>query len=111
MRGKYYNKRIIPNGSGDTALVLSLIPQVALGSQDGRFTLDAGAGWALLSRYHFRTQDYGGYFQFALTTGISVPLFKSVGIGYRFLHYSDAGIYGPHKTGVDFHMTELTYRF
>jgi hypothetical protein len=99
------------HGSGDTALLLSLIPQVALGSQDGRFTLDVGAGGALLSRHHFGTQDYGGCFQFALTTGVSVPLFKSLGIGYRFLHYSDAGIYGPHKTGADFHMTELTYRF
>jgi hypothetical protein len=98
-------------GSGDTALTVSLIPQVAIGSQDGRFTLDAGAGGALLSRHQFGTQDYGGCFQFALTTGVSVPLFKWLGIGYRFLHYSDAGIYGPHKTGADFHMIELTYRF
>jgi hypothetical protein len=98
-------------GAGETALVVSLIPLVALGSQDGRFTLDMGAGGALLSRHRFGTQDYGGYFQFALTAGVGVPLFKRLGVGYRFLHYSDTGIYGPHNTGADFHMLEFTYRF
>jgi hypothetical protein len=99
------------HGGGETALVVSLIPLVALGSQDGRFTLDMGAGGALLSRYLFGTQDYGGYFQFALTAGVGVPLFERLGVGYRFLHYSDAGINGPHNTGADMHMLELTYRF
>jgi hypothetical protein len=98
-------------GAGETALVVSLIPLVALGSQDGRFTLDMGAGGALLSRHHFGTQDFGGYFQFALTAGIGVPLFKRLGVGYRFLHYSDSGIYGPYNTGADLHMLELIYRF
>ena len=98
-------------GAGETALVVSLIPLRALGSQDGRFTLDMGAGGALLSRHHFGTQDFVGYFQFALTAGLSVPLFKRFGVGYRFQHYSDAGMYGPSNTGADMHMLELTYRF
>jgi hypothetical protein len=98
-------------GDGDTALVVSLIPLVALGSQDGRFTFDMGAGGALLSRHHFGTQDFGGNFQFALTVGVGVPLFERLGVGYRFLHYSDAGIYGPNNTGADLHMLELIYRF
>jgi len=98
-------------GAGETALVVSLIPLVALGSQDGWVTLDMGVGGVLLSRHRFGTQDYGEYFQFALTAGVGVPLFKRLGVGYRFLHYSDAGIYGPHNTGADFHMLELTYRF
>jgi hypothetical protein len=96
---------------GDTALVASLIPLIALGSQDGRFTLDMGAGGALLSRHRFGTQDFGGNFQFALTAGAGVPLFERLGVGYRFLHYSDAGIYGPNNTGADLHMLELIYRF
>ena len=98
-------------GAGETALVVSLIPLVAFGTQDGRFTLDMGAGGALLSRHRFGTQDYGGYFQFALTAGVGVPIYKRLGVGYRFLHYSDAAIYGPHNTGADFHMLELTWRF
>jgi hypothetical protein len=96
---------------GETGLVVSLIPLVALGSQDGRFTLDMGAGGALLSRHRFGTQDFGGNFQFALTVGVGVPLFERLGVGYRYLHYSDAGINGSHTTGADLHMLELTYRF
>lgn len=98
-------------GAGETALVISLIPVLALGSQDGRFTLDLGIGGALLSKHRFGTQDYGGPFQFALTLGAGVPLYERLGLGYRFLHYSDAGIYGSHTTGADFHMVEFTYRF
>lgn len=98
-------------GAGATALVVSLIPLVTFGSQDGRFTLDMGAGGALLSRHTFGTQDFGGYFQFALTAGVSIPLFKRLGVGYRYLHYSDAAIYGHQHTGADLHMLELNYRF
>jgi Lipid A 3-O-deacylase (PagL) len=98
-------------GAGETALVVSLIPVLALGSQDGRFTLDLGIGGALLSEHRFGTQDFGGPLQFALTLGVGVPLYERLGVGYRFLHYSDASIYGSHTTGADFHMIEFTYRF
>jgi len=98
-------------GVGKNALVVSAIPLLAFGSRDGRFTFDMGAGGALLSRARFGSQDYGGLFQFALTLGFNVPVRKGVGAGYRFMHYSDANIYGPDSIGADFHMIELTYRF
>jgi len=98
-------------GAGETALVVSLIPVLALGSQDGRFTFDLGVGGALLSKHRFGTQDFGGAFQFALTTGVNVPIYERLGVGYRFLHYSDAGMHGSHTTGADLHMIEFTYRF
>ena len=98
-------------GGGDTGLVVSLMPLLAFGSRDGRFTLDMGAGVALFSRHTFGTQDFGGHFQFTLTAGVGVPLFKGLGAGYRFVHYSDASLYGHHTTGADLHMLEITYRF
>jgi len=98
-------------GAGDTALVVSLIPALALGSRDGRFSLDLGAGGALLSRHQFGTQDFGGPFQFALTLGAGFPIYRRLGLGYRFQHYSDAAINGSDTTGADLHMVELTYRF
>ncbi len=98
-------------GAGKTALVVSLIPALALGSQDGRFTLDLGAGLALFSRHEFGEQDFGGPLQAALTLGASVPLYKRFGVGYRYLHYSDMGLYGTYTTGADIHMIELSYRF
>jgi hypothetical protein len=98
-------------GADKTALVASLIPVLAIATQDGRFTLDLGAGLALLSRHRYAQQDYGGPLQFALTLGFSIPLYERVGVGYRFLHYSDASAYGSGTIGADFHMLELIYRF
>jgi len=98
-------------GAGKTALVASIIPALAFGRQDGRFTVDLGAGLALLSKHRYAQQDYGGPLQFALTFGVGVPLYQRVGVGYRFLHYSDAGANGPDTIGADFHMVELIYRF
>lgn len=97
-------------GGGESALVLALIPELTLGSEDGRFTLDLGAGGAWFSRHRFGTQDYGGPFQFALTAGASVPVYNNLNLGYRFLHYSDAGVHGSDTIGADFHMIEFSYR-
>ncbi len=101
----------VMQGVGKTALVVSAIPVVTFGSQDGRFTLDLGAGLALISEHRFANQDFGGALQAALTFGVAVPLYRRTGIGYRFQHYSDAGAYGSHTIGADFHMLEFTYRF
>ena len=99
-------------GEADKAgFVASAIPLLALAREDGRFTLDFGAGLGLLGKPGYARQDFGGALQFALTLGLSVPLYERIGVGYRFLHYSDGGAYGHEKTGVDFHMIELTYRF
>jgi hypothetical protein len=97
--------------AGENALTVSLIPEITVRGKGGWFVLDAGAGFALFSRYELGTQDYGGPFQFALTVGASLPLGKRWGLGYRFLHYSDAGINGDDTTGADFHMVEISYRF
>ncbi len=98
-------------GAENKAFALSLIPVLAVGSQDGRFVLDLGAGGAWLSRHTFEKQDYGGHFQFALTVGVGVPLYGRLGVGYRFLHYSDAGVHGKNTIGADFHVVEFIYRF
>jgi len=98
-------------GAGETALVTSLIPVLAIGTQDRRFTVDLGAGFALMSRHRYAQQDFGGPLQAALTLGVGVPLYRRVGVGYRFMHYSDGGAYGEHTIGADFHMIELVYRF
>ena len=98
-------------GGGDTGVVVSLLPLLAFGGWDGVFTLDMGAGAALFSRSTFGAQDFGGPFQYALTAGVGIRLFKRLGAGYRFMHYSDAGLYGNHTTGADLHMLEITCRF
>src|SRR4029453_3077362 len=44
-------------GAGSGALVVSVLPVVALGTRDGRFTVDLGAGVAVLSQSNFANQD------------------------------------------------------
>lgn len=97
--------------TGASALIASLVPALAFGSQDGRYAVDIGFGGALLSMHHFGKQNFGGPFQIVATLGVSVPLYDRFGVGYRFQHYSDAGLYGTDSRGADFHMLELTYRF
>jgi hypothetical protein len=101
----------ILQGAGRTAVVASAIPALAIASQDGRFYADAGAGLAVMSQSRYGNQDFGGPLQFALTAGFGVPLYGHFGIGYRFLHYSDAALYSSSSIGADFHMLELLYRF
>lgn len=101
----------IQASGGATGVIGSLVPDIAFGSQDGRFTVDIGGGGAWLSTHHFGKQDFGGPFQVVATVGVHVPLYERFGIGYRFQHYSDAGFYGNSSRGADFHMAELTYRF
>ncbi len=96
---------------GSAGFITSLIPVVAFGSQDDRFALDFGIGGALLSKHRFDQQNFGGPFQIAATMGASVPLYQRIGIGYRFQHYSDGGLYGTDSRGADFHMLEITYRY
>lgn len=98
-------------GAGETGVVASLVPLIGLRHEDWPLLLDAGAGGALLSRYEVGTQDFGGPFQFALTSGASIRFYKRYGVGYRFMHYSDAALNGDHTVGADFHMIELSYHF
>jgi len=96
-------------GGGESGLVVSLIPELGFRHQGWPLLVDMGAGATFLSRSKYGTQDFGGPFQFALTAAASFPLYKRFGIGYRFMHYSDAGLNGAHTVGADFHMIELFY--
>lgn len=97
-------------GSKD-ALVVSIMPELLIGSKDGRYYLDIGGGLAFLSRYRFGTQDFGDHLQFAFTSGITIPLYEELSVAYRYMHYSDGGVHGSGTTGADLHMIELTYNF
>lgn len=98
-------------GAGETGFITTLIPGISLGSQDRRISLDLGAGVALLSKYQFGNQNFGGPFQFVANLGISVAVYKALGVGYQFQHISDALIYGSDSRGVDLHMFEVSYRY
>lgn len=96
-------------GPGETTVVASAIPALAFVHRDRGLAIEGGVGLAVLGRYDYPGQDYGGHAQFAIAFGVSMPVWRRFGIGYRFVHYSDAGAYGPQTIGADFHMLELVY--
>lgn len=101
----------ILRGQNKTALVVTAIPVLVVGRQAGQLKADLGLGLAWLSRHRFELQDFGGPLQFALTLGVGAPLSRRVELGYRFMHYSDAGFYAPRTIGADMHMVEVHYLF
>jgi hypothetical protein len=97
--------------AGETAFIGTFVPGLAFGPKDGRFSLEIGGGFALLSQHKFGTQDMGGPFQFVWTTALRTAVYKAIGVGYCFQHMSDATFYGANGRGVDVHLFELSYRY
>ncbi|MGQ0809675.1 MAG: acyloxyacyl hydrolase [Nitrospiraceae bacterium] len=95
----------------ETSFLGTIVPGIAFGRKDGRFSIDLGAGVAFLPDYKFGNQNFGGPLQFVWHLGASLAVYKAIGVGYHFQHYSDATIYGTDSRGVDLHMIEVSYRF
>jgi hypothetical protein len=99
------------DGPDGMAAVATAIPLLAFGTPDGRFALDAGVGLGLLGEHEWGQQDFGGPAQFAITFGVQAPVYRRLGAGYRFMHYSDAGLYADDTVGADLHMGVLSWHF
>ena len=98
-------------GGGDSGLMATLVPDLALSGWNGLVSLDFGAGVGFLPRYKFGIQDFGGPVQLVATIGIRFNLMSHAYTGFRLHHFSDAGIYGQSALGVDMYIVELGYRF
>ncbi len=97
-------------GAGEWGFIHTTTVGLAFSKPTWRFTLDVGAGGALLSKWKFGDQDMGGAFQFIGHGGLSYHLPWNMIVGYRFHHMSDGDLYGSNR-GVDLHMIELRYAF
>jgi hypothetical protein len=98
-------------GGGDAGFVVTVVPLLALGPREGQLSLDGGVGVGVLARHEFGEQDFGGPIQIVATFGLRIPVSRTLSIGYRMQHISDARIYGDKGNGADLHMLELTYTF
>jgi Lipid A 3-O-deacylase (PagL) len=97
--------------AGTSSLMTTIVPCVALTSFGRSLIIDLGLGGGFFTNYRFGVQDFGGPAQIVGTVGIGFDLFTGFHAGYRFQHFSDAGIYGPTSLGVDMHIMDLSYRF
>ena len=97
--------------AGDSALMATVVPDLALSGWKGLVTLDAGMGAGFFSNYKFGIQDFGGPVQVVATVGIRVSPIPHAYAGFRLQHFSDAGLYGSSSLGVDMYIVEIGYRF
>ncbi|HEY6639249.1 MAG TPA: acyloxyacyl hydrolase [Nitrospiraceae bacterium] len=99
------------DGAGDTGLMMTVVPGLALNGWKELVSFDAGGGLAYFSRHKFGEQDFGGPVQFVGTMGVRINPFAHAYTGVRLQHMSDAGMYGSSSLGVDLYILELGYRF
>lgn len=97
--------------TGDSSLIMTIVPDLALSGWDGLVTFDAGAGAGFFSNYKFGEQDFGGPAQIVATIGVRINPFSHAYAGFRLQHFSDAGLYGPSSLGVDLYIVEAGYNF
>ena len=97
-------------GAGEEGFVGAIVPLLAFGPKDSALALDVGVGVAGMTRQEFGEQNFGGAFEFVLTFGLSVPVYRAFGIGYRMGHLSDASIYGGHGRGHPHAGADLPFR-
>jgi hypothetical protein len=93
-----------------TGAIGSFGPSLVMGAFSDRLEIDGGGAVALISRHDFPARNLGGPVQFVLHAEMSIYVIRSIGIGYRFEHISNASLY-ERNPGVNFHILELKYRF
>ena len=99
------------DGAGDSGLMMTAVPGLALNGWKELVSFDAGVGLAYFSRDKFGEQDFGGPVQFVATMGVRINPFSHAYTGFRLQHFSDAGLYGSSSLGMDLYILELGYRF
>ena len=110
VRYRWYASAGVIKSSGDKGFISTFGPGLAMTKWDWNVTLDLGTGVVYVSDETFGSQDFGGPAQILGHGGINYHFSKHIMGGWRFQHFSDAGLYGENR-GVDLHILEVHYRF
>ncbi|GJL64691.1 MAG: hypothetical protein NPIRA04_33450 [Nitrospirales bacterium] len=98
-------------GDGDLGFIGTVSPGIVFWYPDWNISINGGPGLAYISREKYGRQDLGGPIQIVGQGGLTYYVTDHIGIGWRFHHISDAGIWGSDNRGVDVNLFELTYKF
>ena len=99
------------SAAGKTGFIAAVHPDVALTGWNNFVSIDVGVGLAFLGREQYGSQDFGGPVQFGLTMALQIHPISHAFAGFRFQHFSDAGMYGSDSLGIDLYLIEVGYRF
>jgi hypothetical protein len=97
-------------GGGENGFITTTGPEVEFTRRDWNISLEFGTGLAFISDRQFGDQEFGGHVQIVAQGGISYHFPGNIVGGWRFQHFSDAGLYGSNNRGVDLHFIEFSYR-
>ncbi|HJU90143.1 MAG TPA: acyloxyacyl hydrolase [Gemmatimonadaceae bacterium] len=97
------------SGAGNTGLVGSIGPSLALRRAGFPLYLDGGTSAAFTSERQFGAKNLGTNIQFISHISVLAQV-GSMNTGYRLQHMSNASL-SEHNPGVNQHMLELRYTF
>lgn len=98
------------NNEGDSAFVGTLGPVLELRKGNFPVTLEGGVSLSALSRSDFPQRNLGGWFEFTDHAGLNWHITKSITLGCRYQHMSNAGFY-RHNPGLNLVMLSFGYAF
>lgn len=98
------------SGEHTDAFVGTLGPSVELSKGKFPITLIGGASPTVLSRYRFRSVDFGDRLQFTDHIGLNWRIAECFSATCRFQHMSNAGI-SSHNPGLNLLMFSVNYNF
>lgn len=98
------------NGRGEDAAFGTVGPGFVASWKDIPIVFEAGISPTVLGREQFGNTDFGTVFQFTTHGGLMWNVTRRVGVGFRFLHLSNADI-GPSNPGVNFYSFGVGCRF
>ncbi|MCA9472180.1 MAG: acyloxyacyl hydrolase [Nitrospirales bacterium] len=98
-------------GAGELGFIATIVPGIVFWYPKWNISINGGPGVAFVSREKYGEQDLGGPIQIVGQGGLTYYVTDHIGLGWRFHHISDAGIWGSDNRGVDVNLFELTYKF
>ncbi len=110
-RYRWYASAGVLHAAGENGFISTTGPGVTFTKWDWNVSLEFGTGAVFVSKQHYGKQDFGGHVQILGHGGVFYHFPGNIVGGWRFQHFSDAGIYGSNNRGVDLHFLELSYRF
>lgn len=102
------NRRHTNDNTGELGALVRFRFERGLGAV--RPYLDLGLGGAGLTDTHLGDKDLGSAFQFTEHVGFGLAIDQTWSIGYRYTHYSNAGI-ASNNDGLDLHNVVLEVKF
>ena len=99
------------HSDGDVGFIGTVSPGIVFWYPEWSVSINGGPGLAYVSREKYGEQDLGGPIQIVGQGGLTYYVTDHVGVGWRFHHISDAGIWGSDNRGVDVNLFEVTYKF